>query len=152
MSAAHRTHYARLWLITAALSLIAGCASLGLTPADSFDARLAYAYGTHTAVLQAASAAVNAGTLSKKDGSAVLTLGEQSRTLLDSARAVEGTDPTTAAGRLALAVNILSHLPAETEIVLGEAESAIAAEFRKVVSAETAAKVLPPVAPAQPAE
>lgn len=100
----------RLAFLAVALSLITGCASLGLAPADSFDARLAYAYGTHTAVLQAASAAVTAGTLSPNDGETVLTLARQSRTLLDSARAVEHTDPSTAAGRLALAVNILNHL------------------------------------------
>lgn len=45
-------------------------------------------------------------------------------------------------------INILSHLPADVEIVLGEAESAIAAEFRKVVPAHVADKVLPPAAPA----
>ena len=100
----------RLAWIAAGLSLITACASLGLAPADSFDARLAYAYGTHTAVLQAASAAVNAGTLTPKDGEAVLTLAQQSRTLLDSARAVESTDPSTAAGRLTLAASILTQL------------------------------------------
>lgn len=100
----------RLSLAVAVLSFITGCASLGLTPAGSFDARLAYAYGTHTAVLQAASAAVTAGTISKKDGETVLTLATQSRALLDSARAVENTDPTTAAGRLTLAVNVLTQI------------------------------------------
>ena len=100
----------QLSMAAVALSLITACASLGLAPADSFDARLAYAYGTHTAVLQAATAAVSAGTLTRKDGEAVLTLAQQSRTLLDSARAVENTDPTTAAGRLALAASILSQI------------------------------------------
>ena len=100
----------RLAWVAAALSLLTACASLGLAPADSFDARLAYAYGTHTAVLQAASAAVSAGTLTRKDGETVLTLAQQSRTLLDSARSVENTDPSTATGRLTLAVNILTQL------------------------------------------
>lgn len=100
----------RLAVLAFALSLITGCASLGLAPADSFDARLAYAYGTHTAVLEAASTAVSAGTLSPKDGKTVLSLAAQSRTLLDSARAVENTDPTTAAGRLTLAVNVLTQI------------------------------------------
>ena len=40
-------------------------------------------------------------------------------------------------------LNILSHLPADAEIVLGEAESAIAAEFRKLVPGHIADKVLP---------
>lgn len=40
-------------------------------------------------------------------------------------------------------LNILAHLPAETEIVLGEAESAILAEFRKLVPGHVADKVVP---------
>lgn len=108
--AGRRPSTIRLAWVAAVLSFITGCASLGLAPADSFDARLAYAYGTHTAVLQAASAAVNAGTLSKQDGATVLTLATQSRVLLDSARAVESTDPTTAAGRLQLATQVLTQI------------------------------------------
>jgi hypothetical protein len=44
-------------------------------------------------------------------------------------------------------INILSHLPADAEIVLGEAESAIAEEFRKLVPPHVADAVLPPAAP-----
>ena len=47
-------------------------------------------------------------------------------------------------------LNILSHLPADAEIVLGEAESAIVAEFRKLVPAHVADKVVPPAPPAAP--
>lgn len=57
--------------------------------------------------------------------------------------------------KAATLLNILAHLPAEAEIVLGEAESAIVAEFRKLVPAHVADKVLPtapPAAPVQPAE
>ena len=59
-------------------------------------------------------------------------------------------------------LNILAHLPADAEIVLGEAESAIAAEFRKLVPAHVADAVLPlpktepttlrPATPPAPAE
>ncbi len=49
-------------------------------------------------------------------------------------------------------INILSHLPADTEIVLGEAESAIAEEFRKLVPAHVADAVLPPAAPPEKTE
>lgn len=52
--------------------------------------------------------------------------------------------------KAATLINILSHLPADVEIVLGEAESALAAEFRKLVPAHVADKVLPPAAPEQP--
>lgn len=40
-------------------------------------------------------------------------------------------------------INILSHLPADMEIVLGEVESAILAEFRRLVPAHVADKVTP---------
>ena len=49
-------------------------------------------------------------------------------------------------------VNILSHLPAEAEIALGDAEHVIAEEFRKLVPAHVADKVLPPEQPADPAK
>lgn len=55
--------------------------------------------------------------------------------------------------KAATLLNILAHLPAETEIALGEAESAIAAEFRRMLPGHIADKVLPPpAAPEQPAE
>lgn len=44
--------------------------------------------------------------------------------------------------KAATLLNILSHLPAEAEVVLGEAESAILAEFRKILPAHWLEKVL----------
>lgn len=52
--------------------------------------------------------------------------------------------------KAATLLNILSHLPAEAEVVLGEAESAILAEFRKLVPTHVADKVVPPAPPAAP--
>jgi len=95
------------------LMLAAGlgsCASIGLAPAQSFDQKLAYAYGTHTAVLQAAASAVAAGTISQTEGHTVLSLADQARTLLDSARALESTNADKASQNLALAAAVLSQL------------------------------------------
>ncbi|MGH3574709.1 MAG: hypothetical protein ACRDUW_23290 [Pseudonocardiaceae bacterium] len=86
------------------------CQSLGLAPAQSFDSKLAYAYGIHTAVLQTAGSAVQAGSLKASDGTAVLNLADQARTLLDSARVIKASDPTGAGSKLVLATEILTQL------------------------------------------
>lgn len=90
------------------LLTLVGCASLGLAPAQSFDQKLAYAYGTHTAVLQAAASAVTAKTLSPSDGEQVLKLADESRALLDAAKAAG--DTATGGNKLALATTILTQL------------------------------------------
>jgi hypothetical protein len=93
--------------------VVTGCESMGIQPARSFDQNLAYAYSSHTAVLEAASNALEAGSLTVEDAEAVLALADQSRTLLDSARLAAGAgDVTTAEGRLALATNVLQQLVA----------------------------------------
>ncbi len=91
-----------------ALLLLTGCAALGLSSAKTFDQKLAYAYGTHTAVLQAAASAVTAKTLSASDGEEVLKLADESRALLDAAKAAG--DTATGGSKLALAATILTQL------------------------------------------
>lgn len=100
----------RMTVAAVLLMVLAACQSLGLAPAQTFDQKLAYAYGTHTAVLQAATAAVNAGSITPADGQAVFALAQQSRTLLDSARTLEATDATAAGNKLALAAAVLAQL------------------------------------------
>ena len=86
-----------------------GCAAL--TPAKSFDDRLAYAYGAHTAVLAAAADSVTAHELTSTQGEQVLKLADQSRQVLDAARvAAAAGDVRTAEGQLTLATNILTQL------------------------------------------
>ncbi len=98
--------------LAAALVLLhlVGCTALGLAPAQTFDEKLAYAYGTHTAVLQATASAKAAGTLTAADVQHVVAIADQVRALLDGARAVESTNPTGAADRLRLATSVLSEL------------------------------------------
>jgi len=89
----------------------AGCAQLGLAPADTFNERVAYSLATHTAVLQATTNALNAGSISSADGEMVAKLADESRALIDAARVVEASgDIKTANGRLLLATNILVQL------------------------------------------
>lgn len=90
--------------------MLAGCAALGLQPAQSLDERLAYAYGTYTAVLQATASAQAAGSVSAVDVGHVRVIADQVRALLDGARAVETTNPAGASNQLQLATRILAEL------------------------------------------
>ncbi len=94
-----------------ALLLLAGCAQLGLAPASSLSDRIAYAVGTHTAVLESTTAALEAGDIGVEDAQRVLKVADQSRQALDAARLALGAgDVSTAEGRLQLAVSLLSQL------------------------------------------
>jgi flagellin-specific chaperone FliS len=106
-----KTNTVKVWLAACAFYLVIACAQLGLAPAKSFESRLAYAYATHTAVLEAAASAVKAGTLSKTDGQAFLKISDEARTLLDSALNVyQQHDTAGADNKLALATAILTEL------------------------------------------
>jgi hypothetical protein len=93
------------------LTLLAGCAALGLVTPQTFNQKLANAYGVHTAVLQATTSALQSDTITTADAGQVLKIADESRALLDSAKTVAaGGDTTTAAGKLALAASILAQL------------------------------------------
>lgn len=93
------------WLLTA-------CSSLGLAQPQNLSERIAYGYGVHTAVLATAATEVTAGTLSSADGEQVLKLADESRALLDSAKALSGSDEAGANSKLVLATAILTQLQA----------------------------------------
>lgn len=101
-------------MVFAALVILTGCngcTQLGLSPAKSFNDRVGYAVATHTAVLNATTAALNAKAITSDDARAVAKLADESRALIDAARAAEaGADIETANGRLILATNILIQL------------------------------------------
>jgi hypothetical protein len=104
----HTQPFAYLYL---ALVFLTACASLGIAPAQSFNQKLAYAYGIHTAVLQATTQSVKTGTLSSHEASQILDMADQSKVLLDSAgRLSLAGDPVGASNRLALASAALSAL------------------------------------------
>lgn len=94
-----------------AFLVLSGCASLGLAPASSFSDRLAYAVGTHTAVLTAATQSLEAGEIGTEDATRVLKVADESRKALDAARiASDAGDVSTAEGRLQLATALLTEL------------------------------------------
>jgi hypothetical protein len=105
-----RTNPAAVLACVAAL-LLSACAALA--PAETLDQRLAYAYGAHTAVLNAAATSVELGDISADQGQAVLELADRARLVLDSARAVLAAgDPRAAEDQLALALAVLTELQA----------------------------------------
>lgn len=93
------------------LLVLSGCAALGLQPATSFDQRLAYSYGVNTAIREASTSALNAGTITKNDMETVISLNNQVRQVLDAARAASSVgDIKTAEAKLLLASEILEQL------------------------------------------
>lgn len=94
------------------LEFMAGCASLGLAPAKTLSDRLAYGYATLASVQYAAANDITAGELGSEDGEAILRVGDQTRTLLDGAKALLETDPEGANTKLTLAVGLLTQLQA----------------------------------------
>lgn len=96
-----------------ALSLtlfLCACSSLGLTAPQSFDERLANAYGVHTAVVQATTVALSTGSISVADAQAVHGMEQNARALLDSAHAIEQSNPAGASTNLGLALSALTAL------------------------------------------
>lgn len=88
--------------------LLSGCSDFGLERAQSFDEKLAYAYGTHTAVLTGATRALDAGRITVDDAKQIVDMADQTRSLLDGARLLSSTgDVSGAENRLALATAIL---------------------------------------------
>lgn len=93
------------------LGLASGCETLA-TP-KTLDQRLAAAYSTHTAVVQAAGSSLAMGDISSAQGQDVLDLARRTKTILDGARVALGAgDIETAEGRLQLAVAVLAELQA----------------------------------------
>jgi hypothetical protein len=100
----------RLAALALVVCALQGCAQLGLTPARSFDDRLAYAYATHTAVVEVVSSAAQTGQLTPPEARQAANLAENSRQLLDAAKALESTDTAGATAKLTLASSVLTQL------------------------------------------
>ena len=93
------------------LLLIAGCAQLGLAPADNFDSKLAYAYGTNTAIREASTQALTAHKITSADMEKVLTVNDQARLILDSAKTAAAAGNTQDANaKLLMATSILTSI------------------------------------------
>ena len=75
--------------------LLGGCAALGLQTADTFNQKLAYAYGQVTAARKGATAVINAQCVDPKaagcqaavaDGKHIQSMADEARTGLDQAK------------------------------------------------------------------
>lgn len=88
-----------------AVVLLTACAQLGLEQADTFDKKLAYAYGQTTGFRQAATMGVNQRKLSSDEGTAILKLTDDTRVFLDAAKMAP--DITKAQTNLTLALGVL---------------------------------------------
>ena len=98
-------------LAVALLAFLTGCAQLGLTPTQTFDNKLAYAYGANTAIREASTSALNAGTITSADMEFIIPLNRQARQILDAAKAATALgDLKTAEAKLLLATGILAQL------------------------------------------
>jgi len=101
----------RKLMLVPILALLGACTLLGVPPPQSINERLAYAYASHTAVLEAATNSVNEGDLTAAEGEQVGELADKSRELLDATNtALRSGDTSTAAGKLQLGMSILTEL------------------------------------------
>ncbi len=92
---------------------LSGCTALGVPQAQTFNEKLAYAYGTHTAVLQATTAAISAGQLSSADAMKILSDADNVKVALDAASSAYAAGDTAGANnKLAVAVSILQSVQA----------------------------------------
>lgn len=99
----------------AALALgiaLAGCASAGLEPAQSFDDKIAYVQSGVTAARQAAKTALLQGRITDTDAKAVLNATDDAAAALKLAREAERINAGTAQSKLALAGAILADVQA----------------------------------------
>ena len=93
--------------------LLNACATLGLAPAKTFQEKWTYAVNTNIGVRASATNAVVAGEISSADAEQVLTLTDQVRGVLDSARLVfDAGDVEGANKKLALASAVLVQVQA----------------------------------------
>ena len=99
------------FFLAGVLIMITACAALGLSAPQGFDQQLAQAYGVHTAVVQTASQSLDSGAMSQEDGRRVYQLAQDSRSVLDAAKAAElAGDQAGAQKNLVLALTGLNAL------------------------------------------
>ena len=92
------------------VTLVIGCSALGLATPKGFDQSLAEAYGVHTAVASATATAVSTGAISSAEATTVQAQVVSARTMLDTAKALELSNPTGAQSDLTLATTALTAL------------------------------------------
>lgn len=93
------------------MTMLSGCAPLGLEQPTSFPDRVAYAYSNVDGAVKTATVALDAKAISSADAKYVREAAVSTRTLIVAAEAAFGEgDIKTAEGRLALAEGVLKQL------------------------------------------
>jgi flagellar basal body L-ring protein FlgH len=93
------------------LLVLAGCASLGLAPAKSFDERWSYAQAQTIGLRDASTRALDAKLITSGDMEYCIAVADRSTQMLTMARAAHNVgDISTAEGRLLLVSSILTDL------------------------------------------
>ncbi len=109
MSTLVRQHIQQLKALVFLASLILVTACAGLAKPETFDQRLAYAYGSLAAVRQTAADLVVATRITPQDGQKVLEETDAVRVVLDASRsAYAGKDLSTAEAKLVAAQSLLT--------------------------------------------
>ena len=101
----------KLKLFPFLLFILVGCSSLGIEQASSFNDRLGYAIGQHTAVLTSAGTAVTLGDITPRQAENVLDIADNARALIDTADTIyRAGDEAAASKQLAITITILQEL------------------------------------------
>ncbi len=94
-----------------ALLILSACSSVGITPPQSTDQRLAYATSQITALRSAAADALAAKSITADDAEKVLKMTDDAKAITDTARAaLAAGDEAGAQRRLVLATSVLTAL------------------------------------------
>ena len=94
------------------LTLVLGCAQLGLPQAQTFDQKLAVGYATVTAIRTSATTLLAAKKITADDAQHVQDQANNARAGLDIARATAVTDPAAANAKLTAVRTALTALNA----------------------------------------
>lgn len=96
-----------------AIGMLSGCESFGVPQAESFNDRVGYALGSHTAVVESITAAVSLGEISSDEAQGAAEIADKARSIIDTARRVHSAGDIEGASRqLSLAITILQELQA----------------------------------------
>jgi len=87
---------------------LAGCAAMGLTTPKTTDQKLAYAEGAVIAAQQSISQATKAGLLSSAQATNANNMTLSAQAVINTARALETSNPTGAANDLTLATSAVT--------------------------------------------
>ena len=98
--------------LVALLVCLAGCAQLGLAPAETFSEKLAYMEGVNTALREGSTDALNHREITSADMEHVIDINTKAKTLLSAARMFKDTDMATAQAKLTAATLLIGELQA----------------------------------------